>query len=101
MSALVFCVERLHLIHRYWPDPTSTPSTTKQDYGDITVVHELSEPHKNYILRVFTIRHQGEERKVSPRRMLTYLSECPFPLSWNLLFLSVLEQTKQDMPISP
>lgn len=53
--------------HRYWPDPTSFPPMLVLEYGEITVSHISTIPHKHYVLRAFDITRRGQEvtRRVS------------------------------------
>lgn len=50
--------------HRYWPDPTSSPPVTTQQYGNIVVRHVSSVPHKHFIVRSFVVSQDGEERNL-------------------------------------
>jgi protein tyrosine phosphatase len=50
--------------HRYWPDPTSTPSVKKLQYGSIFVTHLNSIPHKNFTVRTFEVFFNGETRQI-------------------------------------
>jgi protein tyrosine phosphatase len=50
--------------HRYWPDPTSTPSVKKLQYGSIFVTHLNSVPHKNFTVRTFEVFFNGETRQI-------------------------------------
>lgn len=50
--------------HRYWPDPTSIPSLTKQQYGGVYVEYRSVEQFEDYAVRVFVVTYQGESRFV-------------------------------------
>nr|BAJ52645.1 protein tyrosine phosphatase [Monosiga ovata] len=58
--------------HRYWPDPTSSPPQKRQEYGEIAVTHVLSEQHKSYIMREFTVEYNGETRQLKQFACLTW-----------------------------
>ena len=50
--------------HRYWPDPTSSPPVKRMQYGQITVSHLQSVPHKHFVVRTFDISFGGEVRTI-------------------------------------
>ena len=50
--------------HRYWPDPTSVPPVTKQQYGFITVEFKAVVTLKNYAVRFFDIFNGNEKRSI-------------------------------------
>jgi hypothetical protein len=51
--------------HRYWPDPTSTPSITKQQYGDIHVEYISTEAHSFYAVRQFLVKYKDQVRTLT------------------------------------
>ena len=51
--------------HRYWPDPTSSPPSTQQSYGEYSLTYLSAVVHKHYILRKFEMTHNGETRNIS------------------------------------
>lgn len=50
--------------HRYWPDPSSVPATTRQQYGALYVDFESVSQFKNYAIRTFRISCEGLSRVV-------------------------------------
>jgi protein tyrosine phosphatase len=50
--------------HRYWPDPTSSPPVKRMQYGQITVSHLQSVPHKHFVVRTFDISFGDEVRTI-------------------------------------
>eukprot|EP00730_Choanoeca_flexa_P015723 TRINITY_DN7284_c0_g1_i1.p1 TRINITY_DN7284_c0_g1~~TRINITY_DN7284_c0_g1_i1.p1 ORF type:complete len:715 (+),score=210.31 TRINITY_DN7284_c0_g1_i1:53-2197(+) len=50
--------------HRYWPDPTSSPPTQHLNYGDISVLHVSTVPHRHFVVRTFLVSKDGEERTI-------------------------------------
>jgi protein tyrosine phosphatase len=48
--------------HRYWPDPTSNPPSAQLQYGDVTVTHLATVPHRQYVTRSFLVSCGGEQR---------------------------------------
>ena len=50
--------------HRYWPDPTSTPPTTRQQYGPIIVEYVSLAQFPNYSVRKFNISDGSSTREL-------------------------------------
>eukprot|EP00045_Choanoeca_perplexa_P008109 m.74336 g.74336 ORF g.74336 m.74336 type:complete len:700 (+) comp14355_c0_seq1:179-2278(+) len=50
--------------HRYWPDPSSSPPTQFLTYGDVTVLHVSSVPHRHFLVRTFLVSKDGDERTI-------------------------------------
>jgi protein tyrosine phosphatase len=51
--------------HRYWPDPTSNPPLSKQNYGSIVVEYVSTEQHSFYAVRKFLVKYGSEVRELT------------------------------------
>jgi protein-tyrosine phosphatase len=88
--------------HRYWPDPTSTPPSTKQTYGSIEVEFLGVVHHKYYAVREFNVKFEGQTRHITHFYYLSW-PDHGVPLTTNefLVFRNVVKSavTQPTVPI--